>query len=655
MVNHSFIPFGEISSFSLSEYTSSATEAMKARFSQFVVTAEQIEAWRIGFGWLWQLASDLGPQAATWIAMPECQAPHVSGRPDLAIITKEHYLVVEMKTGVSDVVSAGKKQTETYSSDVWGKLKVARSRIVIPVLMSENGQKKPKLEKIPTTPDVEPDFVQSLSFEGVKGLLRRIRDIELGQPVEVEEIRSGMLYSPRPSVIEAAIALIASTEDENIKTGLAEDESLERIVKGIQTIGVCASERSEHRVVVVAGAPGTGKTLVGLRLAHDPKIQDLLPLKIGTPLFLTGNGPLVEVLVESLARDEKKRTGTSLTKARSNADSKIRLIHGITESGLGIESNVIVFDEGQRIWTAEHMQRKKKDKTLGSEAEEVLSYLENHPWALVVVLLGEGQEINTGENGIRTWLEAVEKRNEAGLAKWLITAPEIEPELQVEFSPDLNKDFRLQAVQRTDNSADVSQWVAHILESRFDQAATQRQTFKEFPIFVTRNLSSARSWLRSQRARAGGSIGLVASSKSKRLIRYGIDAVADANRGFNWANWYLGSLPDLNSSEALEVAATEYKCQGLELDWVGVCWSWDMVHSNLGWQPRALKASTAKWRLEKSKKNFLINAYRVLLTRSRHGMVIFVPSGSDGDSSRSVAEMDSVFDILLQCGAESLD
>jgi hypothetical protein len=236
-----------------------------------------------------------------------------------------------------------------------------------------------------------------------------------------------------------------------------------------------------------------------------------------------------------------------------------------------------------------------------------------------------------------------------------MTTPEINSELQVEFSPELNEDFRLKAVQRTDNSADVSQWVADILDSRFDKALVQRQAFLDFPILVTRDLNTARTWLKNQKARKGGSIGLVASSKSKRLILYGIDAVADANRGFNWANWYLGSLPDLNSSEALEVAATEYKCQGLELDWVGICWSWDMIYSSHAWQPRSLKAGTAKWRLEKSKRQFLINAYRVLLTRSRHGMVIFVPKGSAEDSSRNVKEMDVVFQILVNCGAESLD
>ena len=138
------------------------------------------------------------------------------------------------------------------------------------------------------------------------------------------------------------------------------------------------------------------------------------------------------------------------------------------------------------------------------------------------------------------------------------------------------------------------------------------------------------------------------------MFRYGLDVVADASRSFKWQNWYLNSLPDLNASESLEVVATEYKCQGLELDWVGVCWSWDLVLDSRAWIPRTLNSGAARWSKTSSKSKFQINAYRVLLTRSRRGMVIWVPVGIPGDSSMSLQEMDQVHDALIASGAKEL-
>ena len=181
-----------------------------------------------------------------------------------------------------------------------------------------------------------------------------------------------------------------------------------------------------------------------------------------------------------------------------------------------------------------------------------------------------------------------------------------------------------------------------------------REKFKDFPIFITRDLNVAKAWLKSSAAQDMSRAGLVASSRSKRLVTYGVDAVAEASRSFNWAGWYLNTLPNLNSSSALEVAATEYKCQGLELDWVGVCWSWDMVFVSSAWQARTLDAAKAKWKTTKRMTKFQINAYRVLLTRSRKGLIIWIPEGDDKDSSRNRSEMDLVAQKFLQSGATQI-
>lgn len=628
--------------------------AMEARFSHFIVTPEQQKAWKVGFTWIHDLVGSLNPSAGSWILLPEFSAPLVSGRPDLVILTNKHLLVVEMKTGIKSVDNSGKRQVLEYAVTIWGKLKSARSRIVLPILLSAQAPSQPKV--ITTTHHAlqKPTSVFCLNPNDLKLMLSEIASAEEGAVLDFEAEKELLLYSPRPSVVEAATALVAATSDANIVTGLSNEDELDRISHVIKTIGMHAFQNLEKRIVVVAGPPGAGKTLVGLRMAHDPQLQKLIPDALGTPLYLTGNGPLVDVLVESLARDEVRRLGTSKSVAKSNAEAKVRLIHGITEKKLGIESNVIIFDEGQRIWNAEHMRRKKGDNSLGSEAEEVLSYLENKAWALVVVLIGEGQEINTGEEGIVTWLDAVAKRNLIPGIDWRITIPDGFEQETNSQALEVEPSLRLKVARRTDNAADVAGWVSALLSFEMSEALQLRRQFLDFPIFITRDLEQARDWIRLQVETSGGSSGLLASSKAKRLFRFGLDTVADANRSFTWENWYLNHRPDLNCSESLEVVATEYKCQGLELDWVGVCWSWDLISNSESWLPRTLNSGAAKWKISSSRAHFQINAYRVLLTRSRKGMVIWVPPGIDEDQSMSPNEMDKVAAALQLAGAEYL-
>jgi len=654
MVDFSFSTFSEIKSLGQQDYVYKATESMRSRFSQFIVTPEQNRAWQIGFSWIHDVINETSPETDDWICLPEYAAPLVSGRPDFVFVTKSHLIVIEMKTGEINVDTAGAKQVLEYSLSLWGKLKAARTRLVIPVLLSENGKKFNPNFIASGDKQNRPSDVFKLNLRGLKDLLKQIEATESNSKLKLTTVRSELLYSPRPSVIEAANALVAATEDKNVITGLSTEAELNRIARIIQDVALSASTKSERHIVIVAGPPGSGKTLVGLRLAHDPKIQELLPESAGTPLYLTGNGPLVDVLVESLARDEVRRRGISKPIARSNADAKVRLIHGITEKKLGIESNVLIFDEGQRIWTEAHMRRKKGDKSLASEAEEVLSYLDKRSWALVVVLLGEGQEISTGEAGIITWLEAAANRNIKSKSNWKITAPILDSNLTKIFDVETKDSLRLKVARRTDNAADVSTWVEELLNHNFDEANQLRKEFTGYPIYVTRDLEVAKKWIREKVEENGGSSGILASSKAKRLFMYGLDVVDDADRSFRWQNWYLNTSPDLNSSEKLEVAATEYKCQGLELDWVGVCWSWDLVLDSETWVPRKLNSGLGRWSNSSSNSQFQINAYRVLLTRSRRGMIIWVPPGIPKDSTMSAQEMDQVHAALVASGAKEL-
>lgn len=644
----------EIIDYPLDEYVRKATENMQARFSRFVVTPEQTEAWKIGFRWIHDVAQTSARVNPRIRFHPEFSAPLLSGRPDLVVDTGSHLIVVEMKTGIKGGTATGEKQVWNYADDIWGKVKIGRHRYVVPVLL-KSGNNDESVDEISHAGQNAILPIQKLNVEGLKALISYVGERFIETRIFDGDNESLIKYSPRPSVVEAATALVAALDDKNVITGLANTVELERLIGRINHMVLEAFEKKLHVIVVVTGSPGSGKTLVGLRIAHDPAIQEILSDEIGTPLYLTGNAPLVEVLVESLARDQVKRLGTNKSISYSQAATKVRLIHGITERKIGIESNVIVFDEGQRVWTEEHMRRKKSDQKVGSEADEILKYLEVLPWAIAIVLLGEGQEINTGEAGLITWLKAVESRNVVKIQNWSLVAPSI----PIEFSEKkmifkIEPEFHLTANQRTDNSANISAWVEEFLLGNFSKAHGHAQSFKDFPFFFTRNLDSARKWLTLMARNEGESFGLVASSKSKRLINYGLDPAADANRSFNWANWYLNRLPDLNSAEALEVAATEYKCQGLELDWVGVCWSWDLILTNGNWIARTLDAAKGKWKVSKSRSEFQINAYRVLLTRSRKGLVVWVPEGITSDPSRSPSEMDAVAEALRLSGMKEL-
>jgi len=653
--DYSFSTFGQIASSTRDVYVANVTKAMSARFTHFTVTPQQLTAWRIGFEWIYNTVLALGSPTHSWLALPEFAAPLVSGRPDLVIVTPMHLIVIEMKTGVSDLKTAGQKQVLDYASTLWGKLKAARTRAVIPVLLSASGRSVPSQGLEGVTSDSRPFDVLSLRPSGLENLLSQVLEKEGGKTLDARKTIEDLLYSPRPSIVEAATALIAATEDKNVITGLSGEDELSRISSSVQSLGIQAMNKREHQVVVVAGPPGAGKTIVGLRLAHDPEIQKILPQGSGTPLYLTGNGPLVEVLVETLARDDVRRTGKSKALARSHADAKVRLIHGITEKRIGIESNVIVFDEGQRVWTEKQMRRKKSDNTVGSEAEEILSYLESKEWALVVVLLGEGQEINEGEAGIVTWLAAVQSRAQESKRIWKISAPDIDPLLANSFPVEIDPGLRLRVVRRTDNAADVSSWVASLLELNIEDCKALKLDFPDFPIVVTRSIEQCRAWLRDNASRNGGTSGLLASAQSKRLFKFGVDVASDPNRSFKASKWYLDALPDLQSSEALEVAVTEFKSQGLELDWVGVCWSWDLVPGSKGWLARNLDSARGRWNSSSGASAvFRVNAYRVLLTRSRKGMIIWVPEGEEGDETMEKTQMDKVAELLAQAGATLL-
>ena len=472
-------------------------------------------------------------------------------------------------------------------------------------------------------------------------------------------------YQPTPTIIEAArrlydqhsvAAISRSGTDVNITC-----RQIERLIKDCQT------ERRKA-IVFVTGVPGAGKTLVGLNIATRNSAAG----DSSHAVYLSGNGPLVEVLQEALTRDEFGRLRSKGEKVRKGEVKQkvkafIQNVHHFRDEGLrnadAPSDHVVIFDEAQRAWnremTSDFMRRKKNRPGFSqSEPEFLISYLDRHnDWAVIVCLVGGGQEINRGEAGISEWLDAVR----ASFCSW-----------RVYISPDLtdseyaaghaverlrgvsdviqNKELHLSVSMRAFRAEGVSSFIKAVLDKDPVQAEFIFAEIKDrYPLYVTRDLSIAKKWL-VHRARGSERFGLVASSSAQRLKPHAIDVRV----AIDPVHWFLSERGDVRSSYQLEDAATEFQVQGLELDWACVTWDGDLRYADGGWSFHDFRGS--KWIniANLDNRSYLRNAYRVLLTRARQGMVIFVPPGDARDPTRAANIYDPTYDYLVGLGIQGL-
>lgn len=630
---------------------------LSAALSFRAIRDGQQQAWRVSASWVWNWASTADAAPNEWLVLFEYATPLVTSRPDVVVVGRNHVMVLEFKTGESTPSSA-KRQTLGYAEDLYWFHPGAKQRSVIPVLVTPSGNFVQDLNKV-AAPDILPNEVLSMSVKQVSDFLQEI--------AVAEESSSGMIYEdlwvkaqyrPRPSIIDAAVALFAQNEDPGINTSIVDDDELDQLTKFLVTTVHDTAVANQHRVLLISGVPGAGKTLVGLRLAYDQCVVKTLRKFDSNPLYLTGNGPLVQVLTEALARDFARRNpGTTLSNARKKAGTLVKLVHSFTREGLS-ESNqldvphVAIFDEGQRVWNASQMASKHtfSEGEIMTEPEVILKNLEKQDWAVVVVLIGDGQEINTGEAGVGLWVDAAKNRSQLGDVDWKISGSDQVP--RSEHLYERTNVLFLGHSRRSQGASWLSTWVSAVING---DSIGARNVFEkgDYPVFVTRDLAAAKDWLRQVSGR--GRFGLVASAHAGRLRPYGIEMNTEFQAGIDWRNWFLDRPPSLESCSALEVAASEFKCQGLELDYTGVCWSWDLIRSEDDWTVRSLRSRNLRWATAKGdKKRFGLNAYRVLLTRARAGMIIWIPEGDRSDPTRNPDEMNGVSDFLIQCGVTEL-
>ena len=429
-----------------------------------------------------------------------------------------------------------------------------------------------------------------------------------------------------------------------------------------------AQAQKRKVICLVTGVPGAGKTLVGLNVATQRREAD----QPTHAVFLSGNGPLVAVLREALTRDEvlrQKNRGIRVRKGRVAESVKafIQNVHHfrddvLVDAGPPAE-HVAIFDEAQRAWnlqqTANFMRRKKNRLGFSqSEPEFLISSMDRHAdWAVIVCLVGGGQEINTGEAGIDAWIQAVN----LSFPHWHmhISSRLTDSEYATGGALDAvrgrsNTHFddclHLSVSMRSFRAENVSEFVKALLDCATENA---RQEFGKlivrYPIVVTRNLLQAKHWIRSH-ARGTERYGMVASSKAQRLKPDAIDIRVEVNP----VHWFLNEKSDTRSSFYLEDAGTEFHVQGLELDWACVAWDGDLRFTGSGWSCHHFRGDRWCRVANLESQRYLCNAYRVLLTRARQGMVVYVPAGDSTDPSRSPSFYDSTYGYLSELGIPQL-
>jgi len=597
----------------------------------------------------------------------EFNIPRVGRRIDVLALIGHVVFVIEFKVGEKRFSADAIEQVWDYALDLKNFHSTSHDKQIVPVLVAT--QAIASTTTIALSPDHDGVLRPIMATpEQLPSVIRGALDFCEVQSIDPAEWATGR-YTPTPTIVEAAMALYGGHGVEEISRSDATATNLSLTSDSVARIVREAQAQRRKSICFVTGVPGAGKTLVGLNIAtqHIDKNSELYSV------FLSGNGPLVMVLCEALARDKARRLRDQNQRARlgeirSEVKAFVQNVHHFRDECLRDGSrppieHVALFDEAQRAWNAEQtasfMLRKKNTANFEmSEPQFLISCMDRHKdWAVVVCLVGGGQEINTGEAGIGEWIRAVR----TSFPHWHVhlsprlTDSEYESGqalamLEAHQGVHIDQSLHLSVSMRSFRAEHVSSLVKAVLDLDRPRAkAMLAETRERYPIVITRSLDTAKAWLKAQ-ARGTERFGLVVSSQAQRLKPHAIDVRVPVNP----VHWFLHPREDVRSSFYLEDAATEFHVQGLELDWACVVWDADFRYTEFGWRHWSFRGD--KWQKINAvqRQAYLKNAYRVLLTRARQGMVIVVPTGSHEDPTRSPGHYDATYDYLCGLGFERL-
>lgn len=644
----------------------------------------------------------------------EYDIPRLGKRIDVVLLLRGLIFCLEFKVGEREMLQSNIEQVLDYALDLKNFHLLSQNRTIVPILIPTLFQSSSNEFR----PSVYDDSIYNPLVTGANGLQQLIADVlaHAGATVPDPSLGTDWIispYSPTPTIIEAAKRLYENHSVEDITRHEADKVSTDRTIAYILDVIKASREKGEKSICFVTGVPGAGKTLVGLDVAVKQSYQNGEKLSEDEgAVYLSGNGPLVAVLTEALAIDNQKKCQARREK-KNRSDSRrevgkfIQIIHryrdnmlaklktpienGVLEidpkkaiklakAGYGEVEHVAIFDEAQRSWThkrlADYLKRggtygnklKIQNFPYSEAAFLIWSLDQREDWATIVCLVGGGQEINTGEAGISEWIKALNER----FTHWKIYISDKLTEAEyaegrvnellagndkVTFSPELHLGVSLRSFRAENLSAFV-----HALLSFNPDAAALYDTIKaHYPIVLTRNMAKARAWLRKN-TRGSQRSGVLVSKTAARFKPLAVDVLGQGDE--NAVHWFLEDKTDIRSSNYLEDAATEIQVQGLELDYTCVLWDADLRCENGSWRYFNFNGRTA-WREESGqtessleRRKYMLNAYRVLLTRARIGMVICVPEGNhdmtiDGfpeDATRLPEFYDGTYEYLKSIG-----
>ena len=617
--------------------------------------AEQLTAWHEATLALQSALETLGSAAAFWHVLLEYPMLRLGMRIDAILLTDRAILVLEFKRSQLDLSAF--RQVEDYALNLRDFHDASRAHPIVPILVSNNADATRNTPPLfwHALADVHQTTPQQLA--SVLAYINR----QIGPPktpLSAAEWCAGA-YRPVPTIIEAACMTYSRHGVDDIKLSRADSTNLGATTSTIRNTITSAQQNNEKIAIFVTGIPGAGKTLCGLTAAFAGDEAQAT--------FLTGNPTLVHVLREALVRDATLNQTSRRTTAHK-IKSKIQRLPDFRNEYVQHPTaippeRIAIIDEAQRCWSRDYAIRKTRDKPVrltDSEPGHLLDILARHEgFAACICLVGSGQEIHDGEGGLAEWGTALATR-----PAWRTLAPpdllgttDARWRLPASITTQREPLLHLQTSVRHIRSVHANAWVDAMLNGDSITARNIASKCYPLPFKLTRNLAAARAALR-QLARGNRRAGMVASSEAKRLRAEGFGAELPHMDANAVAHWFLDHYPnDIRASDALELIATEFSIQGLELDYVLLGWDADLMrHPNqISWQPRSLRGT--KWQTVRNPEAFAnhLNTYRVLLTRARYETIIYVPRGNAEDATRPPHTYNDIAAFIISCGVAALD
>ncbi len=589
----------------------------------------------------------------------EYTIPRIGNRIDIVLLYQGIVFLLEFKVGEKKYPAYAIEQVTDYALDLSYFHKESHDKIIVPILIcTEALSKEFEISSLQNTIL----NTQCCNSNNIAVYINLVCDAHIENDFSTKEWINS-IYMPTPTIVEAAQALYRGHNVEDISRNDASAINLSTTTQAVNRIIEYSKSNNKKSICFITGVPGAGKTLAGLNIAIDRQKVD----ENEHAVFLSGNGPLVDVLQEALARDDVGRNGVKKTEAMRKSKEFIQIIHHFRDDAISVDTapveKVVIFDEAQRAWDetnlSNFMKRKKGVLNFNqSEPGFLISIMDRHTdWATIICLIGGGQEINTGEAGLSEWFDSLRKQ----FSDWDVyvsdkitdneyTRGKSVTELTLGLKYKIIPELHLAVSLRSFRSENVSEFVKSVLDVDKKKARKLLAEIRcQYPIFLTRNIDTAKLWVRDQ-AKGSQKYGMIASSGAKRLRTYGIWV----QNKIDAPVWFLNEKDDIRSCYFLEETATEFDIQGLELDYTMLCWDADLRFN--GELFEHYKFTGTKWNNINKHENilYLKNAYRVLMTRARQGFIIFIPEGNINDVTRKPGFYDGVYQYLKEIGIEEI-